>query len=174
MFVMPRRKKDWDPIWVSSLLTILFDSILFIKCHYLTEALETTCRRWLFTALEQVTSIIQGWTALCTVCWAAPVHSFHCPGIGEGRGGDMSTAGRVRTGGDIYFPRPSRAGQIRSSSSMSSVFGTSHRWKAKWQLCYSKRSRPFPTLLTQVRAFSPVVATGFCDVNGLHQCLRKW
>lgn len=62
----------------------------------------------------------------------------------------MSTAGnggRARTGGDIYIAKSARAGEVGSSTFMFSVFGTSRRSKANWQVFYSKRSRPFPQLL---------------------------
>lgn len=47
----------------------------FKRFSYLTETLETRCRRWLVTALEQVTSIMQLQTALHVVRCAAPVRS---------------------------------------------------------------------------------------------------
>lgn len=63
------------------------------------------------------------------------------------RGGDTSAVGnggRVRTGGDICIPKSSRAGQVGSSSYVFSVFGTSRRSKANWQVFNSERSTPFP------------------------------
>ena len=111
------------------------------------------------------------WCAVQLQCAARM--SFHRTRTVMSRGGDRSAAGnggRARTGGDIYIPKSSRAGQVGSSSSMFSVFGTSHRSKANWQVFYSKRSRPFPQLLIlESGRLTPLfVATGFSDVNGLH------
>lgn len=88
-------------------------------------------------------------------------------------GGDTSAAansGRARAGGDTYIPRSSTAGQVGSSSYMFSMFWTSCRSKAIWQVFYPERSRPFSRLLTlELRLLTPPFeATGFSDVNGLH------
>lgn len=102
---------------------------------YITETLKTKCGRWLVTALEQVPAITQLQTALhvesvqlqCTARM-----SFHHARAVMSAGGDASpvgNGGRERTSGDIYIPKSSRAGQVGSSFSMFSVFGTSRRSK---------------------------------------------
>lgn len=85
------------------------------------------------------------WCAVQLQCAART--SFHRTRTVMSRGGDPSAAGnsgRARTGGDTYIPKSARAGQVGSSSYMFSVFGTSRRSKANWQVFYSESSRPFP------------------------------